>query len=136
MKKAIGILLKIAKILDVIVVVSAAVMLVAGIMAIPAVIGSINNMIAMGDAPTDEVIVEFVVSLTMCSVFITLGIVFGAGSVANLIVVSKTNKVFPVATSKSQLRGYAIANIITGAISSEVALVAGILMLVIKDRQL
>lgn len=136
MKKAINILLRISKVLDIVVIVAAAIFIVGGFLSIGTVIEAAGNLEAAGDNPSAELIVEFVSLLTIAITFPILGIVLSAGSIANIIIVSKSLSRLTYAKTKSDLRGLAIGNIITGCFSSETALVAGILMLVIKDRQL
>ena len=136
MKKAINILLRISKVLDIIVIVSSVIVFIVGLINIPFAIELIQELEAAGDSADVGSIIAFSFSISFAIIFPILGVILSAGSIANIILVNKSLVRLQTAKTKSELRGLAIGTIITGVISSDTAAVAGILMLIIKDRQL
>lgn len=131
MKKAIDILLRVGKIVDIVVLVIVAVVgvIVLPISLIVTAAGIAAEIAEGGDAELLAAIGGLVVNIVQLIIYLVLCIVA-------LVLLKKINRGYAVAKNKEENKKWAIMAIVSGALSTGLVLVAGILMLLLPEDQL
>ncbi|MCQ2771690.1 MAG: hypothetical protein MJ238_00215 [Bacilli bacterium] len=128
MKKAIDILLKIGKIVDIVAVVLIALF---GVLIVP--ISTFVAIAGAGLAGDDPEMIAAVGALVVSIFEMVFWLVL---CIVALVLLKKIKVGYAVAKNKAEVKKWAIMAIVTGALSTGVVLVAGILMLIMPEDQL
>ncbi len=132
MKKLANTFFKVAKILDIVAIVGYAFLTVVNIIGF---VNEVDQLLAKQASGAEEYIIQegvLLVAYSVVSVITT--VVFLALCIVALVLVGKCKNTLNTAKSKAEAKKMAIVAIVTGALSTAFAAVAGILMLCMKDE--